>query len=111
MKHWVKRPLYPQLVEYAVSGVDPLWDLGQRMMKSVGQAGVAGTIRMSKTSIQYYYDLADQEPSPEEKRYACLFAQLVAVDAAVLVIISDDILCKLDAHLLYLCIKHCLLVG
>ena len=77
MKHWVKRPLYPQLVEYAVSGVDPLWDLGQRMMKSVGEAGVAGTIRMSKTSIQYYYDLADQEPSPEEKRYACLLAQVL----------------------------------
>lgn len=68
MKHWVKRPLYPQLVEYAVSGVDPLWELGNRMMKSVGEAGVAGTIRMSKRMIQYYFEDADKEPSDEEKR-------------------------------------------
>lgn len=72
MKHWVKRPLYPQLVEYAVGGVDPLWDLGKRMMKSVGEAGVAGTIRMSKQSIQYFFEDADKDPPDEEKRSVCL---------------------------------------
>ncbi|KAL3157621.1 hypothetical protein ABBQ32_012069 [Trebouxia sp. C0010 RCD-2024] len=74
MKHWVKRPLYPQLVEYAVGGVDPLWDLGKRMMKSVGEAGVAGTIRMSKQSIQYFFEDADKDPPDEEKRNIAVLA-------------------------------------
>ena len=70
MKHWVKRPMIKQLVEYAVGGVDPLWDLGTRMMKSVGEAGVAGTIRMSKHSIQYEYEDEHKDPPDEEKRYS-----------------------------------------
>lgn len=69
MKHWVKRPLHDQLVEYAVGAVNPLWELGARMMKSVGEAGVAGTIRMSKQSIQYYYDAQHKDMPDEERRY------------------------------------------
>ena len=72
MKHWVKRPLHDQLVAYAVGAVNPLWELGVRMMKSVGEAGVAGTIRMSKQSIQYHYDAPHKDLPDEERRYVSL---------------------------------------
>ena len=79
LKHWVKRPLHDQLVEYAVGGVNPLWDLGTRMMRSVGEAGVAGTIRMSKQSIQYFFDDAHKSPPDEEKRYTRVACILLAM--------------------------------
>lgn len=86
LKHWLKRPLHSGLVDYAVSDVTPLWDLGTRMMKSVGEAGVAGTIRMSKQSLQYYYDDADKELPDEEKRCDFLFDKHCALESYSLVL-------------------------
>lgn len=77
MKHWQKRPLHRLLVDYAVSGVVPVWSLAEKMIKKVGDAGVAGTIRMSKQAMQFYFEDADKEPADQDSRYICLFAQIL----------------------------------
>ena len=78
-----------QLVEYAVGGVVPLWELGSMMMRSVGEAGVAGTVRMSKQSIQYHYDDAHKDQPDEEKRFVHSFAAAVCVNAIVIAAIAQ----------------------
>jgi len=69
-KHWVKRPLNHNIIEYAVAGVDPLWDLGVRMMRRAGEAGVAGAIRLSRHALQRNYDRADQTAPAQNTRCA-----------------------------------------
>ena len=69
-KHWVKRPLNHNIIEYAVAGVDPLWDLGVRMMRQAGAAGVAGAIRLSRHALQRNYDRADQVAPAQNTRCA-----------------------------------------
>lgn len=83
-KHWVKRPLNHNIIEYAVAGVDPLWDLGVRMMRRAGEAGVAGAIRLSRHALQRNYDREDQAapaqntrcasflPSVNKSRFGCI---------------------------------------
>jgi len=67
-KHWVKRPLNHNIIEYAVAGVDPLWDLGVRMMRQAGEAGVAGALRLSRHALQRNYDRADQTAPAQNTR-------------------------------------------
>ncbi len=69
-KHWVKRPLNHNIIEYAVAGVDPLWDLGVRMMRQAGEAGVAGALRLSRHALQRNYDRADQTAPAQNTRCA-----------------------------------------
>ncbi|DBA86264.1 TPA: hypothetical protein ACH3X1_005764 [Trebouxia sp. C0004] len=73
-KHWVKRPLNHNIIEYAVAGVDPLWDLGVRMMRRGGEAGVAGAIRLSRHALQRNYDRADQTAPAQNTRNQAVWA-------------------------------------
>ncbi|KAL0036742.1 hypothetical protein WJX79_008168 [Trebouxia sp. C0005] len=73
-KHWVKRPLNHNIIEYAVAGVDPLWDLGVRMMRQAGAAGVAGAIRLSRHALQRNYDRADQVAPAQNTRNQAVWA-------------------------------------
>lgn len=71
-KHWVKRPLNHNIIEYAVAGVDPLWDLGVRMMRQAGEGGVAGALRLSRHALQRNYDRADQTTPAQNTRCTSL---------------------------------------
>lgn len=73
-KHWVKRPLHNTIIEYAVAGVDPLWQLGSRMMKSSGDVGVSSAIRLSKQSIQWHYDGKDKVHPAPSKRWVTVWS-------------------------------------
>lgn len=73
-KHWVKRPLHNNIIEYAVAGVDPLWQLGSRMMKSSGDVGVLSAVRLSKQSIQWHYDGKDKVHLAPSKRWVTVWS-------------------------------------
>ena len=60
-KHWVKRPLHNNIIEYVVAGVAPLWELGQRMMAKCGAFLVASAVRLTYASVEWHYDDQDRK--------------------------------------------------
>ena len=71
-KHWQKRPLHSHLMDYAACKVVSVWGLAEVVMKEVGEAGLAGTIRLCTQVMQQYLQDADEIPADEESRYVCL---------------------------------------
>ena len=63
-KHWIKRPLHNNIIEYVVAGVDPLCELGLRMMARCGDFLVASAVRLTYASVEWHYD--DQDRNYDE---------------------------------------------
>ena len=76
-KHWQKRPLHSHLMEYAACKVVSVWHLAEVVMNKVGDAGLAGTIRLCKQVMQQLFQDADKMLAGEEARYVCLFAEMI----------------------------------
>ena len=62
-KHWIKRPLHNNIIEYVVAGVDPLCHLGVQMMTKSGETVAAAAIRFSYLNVESSYDDDDMEHS------------------------------------------------
>ena len=77
LKHWQKRPLHSHLMDFAACKVVNVWGLAETVMKEVGDAGLAGTIRLCKQVMQQHFQDADKMPADEEARYVCLSAEMV----------------------------------
>ena len=60
-KHWIKRPLHNNIIEYVVAGVDPLCHLGMQMMTKSGNTLTAAAIRFSYMNVEGSYDENDVE--------------------------------------------------